>query len=362
MTVQRNRRTIPVLMAALLIAGISLITVAGGIRADSAQATMQDLQFKPASLTISVGTTVTWTNLDTAQHTTTSDQDVWGSPVMNKGDTFSVTFNQPGTFTYYCIFHANMHGTIVAQGSPTAPPPPTATIATAPPGAPTFTPAPSPTATLTTVPPTTTPTRSSFPGAAGLYARSQAALQEAPAHRYVDQGTALIPDVVNGTFRVTGDVAPRARMERLHIVTSGIMPGARTLDVIQIKSKAWIKDASTHGRWRRVRPASLRMILGFLANPLFPSNNEDAQNFMTVGPDTFQGKAVWRARWTEKKPKEPVRSTVDALIAQKNYLPYVHVRSLDDAASGSHLDERVTRTRYGERVTIKGPKVVRTAR
>jgi len=68
--------------------------------------------FDPATLTIKVGTTVTWTNQDTAVHNVKADDNSWGSNDLNKGDTFSFTFNQAGTYTYRCGFHANMKGTI----------------------------------------------------------------------------------------------------------------------------------------------------------------------------------------------------------------------------------------------------------
>jgi plastocyanin len=34
---------------------------------------------------------------------------------MTSGGLFQVTFNTPGTYTYHCMFHAQMHGTITVQ-------------------------------------------------------------------------------------------------------------------------------------------------------------------------------------------------------------------------------------------------------
>ncbi len=68
--------------------------------------------FDPAALTIPTGTTVTWTNNDTASHTVTGDDGSWGSNSLAKGDTFSFTFTTAGTFSYHCGVHPSMTATI----------------------------------------------------------------------------------------------------------------------------------------------------------------------------------------------------------------------------------------------------------
>ncbi len=71
----------------------------------------------PETLEVSVGTTVTWTNQDTAPHTVTSEPagDVFNSGKLDQGDTFSFTFEEAGTYEYYCEYHANMKGTVVVS-------------------------------------------------------------------------------------------------------------------------------------------------------------------------------------------------------------------------------------------------------
>ena len=87
--------------------------------AAAAEATIveiKDFTFVPDSLEIPVGTTVTWTNSDAAPHTATAqDREALQSGTLNQGDSYSQTFDQPGTFDYFCEFHANMKGTIVVQ-------------------------------------------------------------------------------------------------------------------------------------------------------------------------------------------------------------------------------------------------------
>jgi plastocyanin len=84
--------------------------------ADATMGEIKDLAYIPDSIEIPVGATVTWTNSDTVPHTATApDREVLQSGTLNPGDSYSQTFDQPGTFDYFCEFHANMKGTIVVQ-------------------------------------------------------------------------------------------------------------------------------------------------------------------------------------------------------------------------------------------------------
>jgi plastocyanin len=71
--------------------------------------------FGPDTLEISVGTTVTWTNEDSAPHTATADDGTFDSGRLDTGDTYSYTFDTPGTYTYTCSFHPNMTATIIVS-------------------------------------------------------------------------------------------------------------------------------------------------------------------------------------------------------------------------------------------------------
>ena len=64
-------------------------------------------------LTIPVGTTVVWTNEDSAPHTVTSDGGAFDSGNMNQGETFSFSFTEAGTFDYTCIYHPAMLGQVI---------------------------------------------------------------------------------------------------------------------------------------------------------------------------------------------------------------------------------------------------------
>jgi len=70
--------------------------------------------YDPSPLEISVGTTVTWTNMDSAPHTVTSSGN-FQSGRMDQGATFQHTFDTAGTFDYFCEFHSNMKGQVIVQ-------------------------------------------------------------------------------------------------------------------------------------------------------------------------------------------------------------------------------------------------------
>ena len=81
---------------------------------------IQGMSFVSGDKTISVGTTLKWTNQDNVAHTVTSG--VPGSPsgVFDSGNinylgSFSYTFNQAGVYKYYCKIHTSMTGTITVQ-------------------------------------------------------------------------------------------------------------------------------------------------------------------------------------------------------------------------------------------------------
>ena len=68
--------------------------------------------FVPDKLVVAVGTTVTWTNKDSTTHTVKfPDKD----HTIATGESFSRTFDKPGSYTYICGIHSSMKGTIVVN-------------------------------------------------------------------------------------------------------------------------------------------------------------------------------------------------------------------------------------------------------
>jgi len=70
-------------------------------------------KFGPQTLTVPVGTTVTWTNNDDDPHTVTAKDGSFRSDTLHKGSTYQHTFDSPGTYTYLCSIHPFMVATVV---------------------------------------------------------------------------------------------------------------------------------------------------------------------------------------------------------------------------------------------------------
>jgi len=76
----------------------------------------------PSVVTVGVGETVTWSNVDTAAHTVTSGSaadgpdGVFDSSLFMAGTTFDVTFDEAGTFDYFCMVHPWMAGQVIVGG------------------------------------------------------------------------------------------------------------------------------------------------------------------------------------------------------------------------------------------------------
>lgn len=74
------------------------------------------MQFQPAMIRVKTGDQVTWMNSESMPHTLTSrDSGTLASARLNRGSTFSHTFEQPGTYTYYCALHPSMTGIVIVE-------------------------------------------------------------------------------------------------------------------------------------------------------------------------------------------------------------------------------------------------------
>jgi plastocyanin len=126
-------RVFVVVLVALSIATLSFgLSVRGASAQDTAVAIV-DFAFQPASLTVTAGSTVTWTNSGAVPHTVTSDSGAFDSGVLQPGASFSHTFDTAGTFSYLCTIHPNMTGAItVTEAAAAAAPAPAATTPAAP--------------------------------------------------------------------------------------------------------------------------------------------------------------------------------------------------------------------------------------
>jgi plastocyanin len=86
------------------------------VSGNSAAVTIQGFAFNPQVITVKVGTTITWTDMDSTAHTVTS---LSGPTSFNSGNltpsggTFHFMFSQAGTYSYHCMIHPSMTATVV---------------------------------------------------------------------------------------------------------------------------------------------------------------------------------------------------------------------------------------------------------
>jgi plastocyanin len=110
--------TAVVLAGVLLLAGPLNVTVQAQQPASAAmEVKIDNFSFSPATLTVAVGTTVTWTNQDDIPHTVVSTDDprAFRSKVLDTDEKFTYTFSKAGTFAYFCSVHPKMIGTVVVK-------------------------------------------------------------------------------------------------------------------------------------------------------------------------------------------------------------------------------------------------------
>jgi plastocyanin len=98
---------------------------AGGCTPSATRVCMSGSQFVPPTLIVAPGVEVMWTNADGINHTVTSatgSPETFVSPTITGGGTFRRTFNNLGTFRYFCSFHSaggaaptGMAGTITVK-------------------------------------------------------------------------------------------------------------------------------------------------------------------------------------------------------------------------------------------------------
>lgn len=134
MTSPKRRAGVPALLGATLVfAAGALLTACGGEsgkqgatapRTAPARAVdrvqIEDFLYAPAAITVPAGTTVTFTNGDSAPHTATSGRSprpdgVFDTGTLAKGERKAVRLTRPGTFAYYCAIHPFMKGTVTVR-------------------------------------------------------------------------------------------------------------------------------------------------------------------------------------------------------------------------------------------------------
>lgn len=102
------------LLIILLLAGAIVLMAVGQVQAKTYPVAIKNSAFDPRELTIAAGDMVTWTNNDAMLHNVDIDN-LAKSPRMQQGETFTQTFDKPGTYNYDCDIHPFMKGTVIVK-------------------------------------------------------------------------------------------------------------------------------------------------------------------------------------------------------------------------------------------------------
>ena len=84
-------------------------------REEEVKVTIDNFSFTPQDITVKAGTTVTWVNQDDVPHTVVSNEKKFKSKALDTDDKFSFTFNDPGTYEYYCSVHPKMTAKVTVK-------------------------------------------------------------------------------------------------------------------------------------------------------------------------------------------------------------------------------------------------------
>jgi len=110
------KQTLYSLVGAVLLTVPAMQVSIAGEKAAPNEVTIDNFSFLPQTLTVPVGTKVTWTNRDDVPHTVVSvDKKTIVSPALDTDEKFSYTFSAAGTNDYYCSVHPHMKGKIIVQ-------------------------------------------------------------------------------------------------------------------------------------------------------------------------------------------------------------------------------------------------------
>lgn len=71
-----------------------------------------DFDYDPKTITVNAGDSIEFVNEDDAAHTATADDSSFDTDTLNKGDKSTIKFDKPGSYAYYCRFHAFMKATV----------------------------------------------------------------------------------------------------------------------------------------------------------------------------------------------------------------------------------------------------------
>jgi plastocyanin len=116
-SVRRRIRMVGVLLAVAAVVGYASTLQVGAAAPGAAgpQVEIKHHKYSPTTLTVPVGTTVTWTNRDDDVHTVVSTAQKFTSRGIDNDESFSQKFTAPGTYEYFCTLHPLMTAKVIVK-------------------------------------------------------------------------------------------------------------------------------------------------------------------------------------------------------------------------------------------------------
>lgn len=258
------------------------------------------------------------------------------------------------------------------------------TGATAVPTGGTATPVPSTTPVATTTPVTTTPvatgTITNYADPVNLLNNMIQVYQQVRSAHFQLVTNDEQPKQEKLHIGVTGDVTCKGPALKGHLSARDTQEATNkvselSLNFIVVKKAAYQKSKSTKGQWKKISAKLLAKDFGISADNvlLCPSsssssggsssgNNSTIKNLVNLGPATFQGHTVWHIQATEvstDSSNQQVQGTLDLLIDQARYVPYEIMYTATN--QGVTQIQKQILTKFGEKLTIKAPKIAKKA-
>ena len=106
-------------LAAVALAAFATVSLAAASAAFAGPGdtlvTVKNFDFHPMDVTVQVGATATWKNLDGEPHTVTSTDGSFRSEALDEDDTYSFRFTKPGVYKYLCTIQPRMIASVTVK-------------------------------------------------------------------------------------------------------------------------------------------------------------------------------------------------------------------------------------------------------
>jgi hypothetical protein len=167
----------------------------------------------------------------------------------------------------------------------------------------------------------------------------------------------------------------KAKVTSKEAITGTAQSKSTNFNLIQVKNAYYKKAKSTKNKWQKVKASQATAFTFTIDNPLAcpdetassgtgsdsGSPSSAIKNLTNLGPETVNGVSVWHVQATEVDVDATTGATTQALldyyIGQQHPFPYKYTATVNDTQNGIKLVFTQLLTKFGEKLTIKAPKV-----